>query len=1172
MQDKPPSHAWAEHLSRTAKAKEEEEDVQWISAATASAEEHQRNIQKKTPPRQVLLFEDADENNEGVDNIIFTHSDDDEEEALPRRNPKKRARQRVPLHVQADGMEQPMAAKRRRIRKPAQDDNAVEAEDQPSVLMNIDEVEEAQIPVVEEIPPELLRQPTDRCFRVATYPFTLPSADSHLAEAFTPGHNQRISLIRVKGLFGDSFVLVREFSDAAPKLNQSTNHKDKLILNNIPPKQMLLYEKETAAIHQRLNDIASQFTTKQSIEWLFPAIVSNELVAEWDLFVNPLEYSSVLLKHSPTKAATLPLQKRILSVVSSGTNIVDPSSFGNARLFDTYISDGEKYMSRVLVVTLNVSLLQRMLVRDADFTKVPCSQFVLAKVRRLVSNYIEEQYLGDNVKRNVHFMHEALSKSYRLPQVDEHFAAPAFKTEIGERLNEVFVPDPPVHDYHKRALQWMLSVESKTVQVKTTKMIDFGKAIFGVDGLYFDEAANTIITSSEAATPTLMVSNGGLLGDDMGLGKTVKTMALIALNPSPLEKGGIYRMKGEERGHCILKSRATLVVAPNRLVSTVWLATYQKFMKQNPSFKVICVTVHRDFKKLTLRQLTDADLVLTSADFLATQHHRHTDDLSLHTKSQDYTGYFASLCKTWSEFDDETFYGITGSPFNLIHWHRLVVDEAHTLLEKTEMLWDEDGLTASNVWCISGTLFTNNRIIQRICRLIGVKPHKEPFKGKIDTITTMQSLFNVTWRVTKQQIAEEIAIPPMIEHIHVLEFTPMERRLYNEAAANHDTSVMKALCCRVKCERNVEDDDDEEDDEDGAGKTLAEIERILIDRRMAELNGWQANMDDITPALQRKEFKMSCLLNETDPSKIPSQSVIDDKLEAIQKLSTKYDGLKAKVDALRREVDYFKAAVSIREKLEFDDTTGTNVVRGTTCPVCLDDDIYKPAITSCGHLLCMPCALQCKTTHGTCPICRTSIIEIGSIVPLMIEGALFTLINNYGTKMGSLINHLKNKVWVQSPTDKVIIYGSQVTDLLRLKAILAQQGVKAVVCRGNIYVVNKAITQFNDPKSDVMVMLLSGSKGATGAKGASGANSASGSNLGIASEVILLDSIWSGDYARQFADELQAINRAHRVDQEKSVRVVRFLIKDTLETDNYRRQNVEFDPAIPYHTREMVVQ
>lgn len=70
-------------------------------------------------------------------------------------------------------------------------------------------------------------------------------------------------------------------------------------------------------------------------------------------------------------------------------------------------------------------------------------------------------------------------------------------------------------------------------------------------------------------------------------------------------------------------------------------------------------------------------------------------------------------------------------------------------------------------------------------------------------------------------------------------------------------------------------------------------------------------------------------------------------------------------------------------------------------------------------------------------------------------------------------------------------------------------------------------------------------------------STAAGTNLTKASQVIFIDPIY-GDYKFRKDQERQAVGRAHRLGQKSNIKVIRFIIKETVEEEIYK-MNMEED-------------
>jgi DNA repair protein RAD5 len=102
-----------------------------------------------------------------------------------------------------------------------------------------------------------------------------------------------------------------------------------------------------------------------------------------------------------------------------------------------------------------------------------------------------------------------------------------------------------------------------------------------------------------------------------------------------------------------------------------------------------------------------------------------------------------------------------------------------------------------------------------------------------------------------------------------------------------------------------------------------------------------------------------------------------------------------------------------------------------------------------------------------------------------------------------------------------------------MNTILDENKIKYVNLKGNAYVVSKQLKRFKT--GEEQVILLSADR----------ANS--GTNLIEASHVILLDTHLISDGKSKKDIEKQAIGRAVRLGQKNNVKIVRFIMKNTIE-------------------------
>lgn len=989
--------------------------------------------------------------------------------------------------------------------------------------------------------------------------------NDYLDRSVNRQHTRNFLILYQQGVFGSFFTLLQLLGNAKERLDVVASEQARLqTILDADVKQRKLFNKMSKAMHSgvaRVSIFSGSGKFKSGpYEVIIPVFGCAQMALTWDKFAHPYDTSHAI------NGFTIKPNNDILAMKRSGDQQQGAFIGGNSSLYRTTLSCG-----RVFTVGLNVSALERLLVANGNnFDQVPYAEFLRSHIKYKIGVDIHPSSdFANNVGGNETF-------TGHLPKaIPPDFATLEWIHKMARAFESNLKID--LYEYQKDAVTWMMAVESGSISTESTYIVNY-------QNFKFDVINNQLVVANN--NPTLGLRpvpyKGGLLADEMGLGKTVEMLALVVAN-HPLMDNNQPKEVFVENPHdktAILKSRATLVVAPNHLVTPVWKHIFEQSVHSSRS--IITLTTKYDFHKITVKQMMDADLIVVSAEFLEGDIHLRAKDARLDIVSFDTTtvhnrtkAYYRKLADTLKTMDKKAVLNLSGVPLHLFHWHRLVIDESHCLLAKdklTPLLLD---LVSTHVWCVSATPFTTYEVFYYMCTLLGVYSDIPACKWKVEhnhTALLQQDWFDclasasqrmivvpetLMWRSTKRGIAAQLTIPSMVEFIHVLEFTPMERMLYTKAANEKDGSSMRELCCHVRVPG--------ENGEEGViaqHKTLDEIGSILIESRKHELKTIKADHGTHEAKLQHNQTKLQNLFFNATPNSPNIQQRAEKILSKISTIEGEMKSNGERVRVLEREIGYFEGVLTIRNSVRFYEEIGMNAIVGNICPVCMEDVITRPALTSCGHLFCADCIHRCARSQGKCPICKASIerqLDVFNvdINDKAVSSELSELVNRYGTKMGNLIHHLR-QIWTKDPTEKVIIFSSSGRDdsnAVRLGQFLALEQIKTVFCKGNVHMKNKAFAQFNDPKANVQVMILSLEK------------SAAGSNLTAASEIILLDSIWEGNLAEQLATELQALNRAHRVGQTKKVRIVRMLIRDTIETERFKLHYPDFD-----QTQSLVVR
>ncbi|KAF3647947.1 putative transcription factor bHLH84-like [Capsicum annuum] len=226
-------------------------------------------------------------------------------------------------------------------------------------------------------------------------------------------------------------------------------------------------------------------------------------------------------------------------------------------------------------------------------------------------------------------------------------------------------------------------------------------------------------------------------------------------------------------------------------------------------------------------------------------------------------------------------------------------------------------------------------------------------------------------------------------------------------------------------------------------------------------------------------------------------------------------------------------------------TNDAGYVEQQPCGLC-HDPVEDPVVTSCTHVFCKSCLIDFSASVGqvSCPSCSkpltvdfTANDEGDQKSKATIKGFKSSSILNRirlddfqtSTKIDALREEIRFMV-ERDGSAKAIVF-SQFTSFLDLiHYSLQKSGVSCVQLDGSMTMAarDSAITRFtNDPDCRIFLMSLKAGGVAL--------------NLTVASQVFLMDPWWNP------AVERQAQDRIHRIGQYKPIRIVRFVIENTIE-------------------------
>jgi SNF2 family DNA or RNA helicase len=820
---------------------------------------------------------------------------------------------------------------------------------------------------------------------------------------------------------------------------------------------------------------------------------------------------------------------------------------------------------------LNVKLLTEKLLQNQ-----PTDQFFF----QLMSDHMRMCWSNPVIKNdNKYNVHEEVIKKIR-----DKALIPVKQTDRTPDISQIFYIKPKLFDYQKSTIYWMLEKETS---MNSFRFCD--KYHYSLGDLTIDIAERKV-SHKENMYKNINFYGGGLI-EEMGLGKTLEIATISLLNPMI-----------EEPNSRMLNSSATLILCPNQLCHQ-WKRELESYIKSDLKIKIVPMLTKRELDKVSYQQLMDADFVIVSYTLLmnkvylealpnyfrgcvnATWMQEAPTDLKKEIDKNQEDIKTSGNKNPVVNYLDKTNVLLTN-----IHWHRFVVDEFHETYSCNKyknIIKMLPYFKSTHRWCVTGTPFPKRDSLKEMIKFLSNSDHRSnTFANMFAQDGAVEFFSELFRRNTKESIKTEYQIPPIIEKLKILDFTPTERVMYDAYLnnPNHDkySVYLRQLCCHPNLALETKE-------MLSTCKTLKDIETLMLVFYETEMKQQETRVENLKARVERYTKQLFDANNvikiETKPLEVKEEKIpeakpvanpdvllnIPDAKEAVvevgafeympvrdynqhgfgehinievdpiilleEKLIDTQELLQAAEKELigkSRSYNFFKTVVDkLKEK------------KLETCAICLCDAIPESdvGITSCGHIYCYDCLKQViQNASRSCPSCRAELNK-SSIYRLTYDkpeekkeavekkNKTADLIDKVGTKLAHVIKYIKKR-------NRHTIIFSQWDDLLtKVGKTLTENGMQNVFCKGNVHMRANAIKRFNDDKNVKIIMLSSES-------------AASGTNLTKASQIIFLDPVYGTIKFRQDIEN-QAIGRAHRIGQRRRLRVVRFVIRNTIEEEIY---------------------
>ncbi|NXA37714.1 SHPRH ligase, partial [Eudromia elegans] len=242
--------------------------------------------------------------------------------------------------------------------------------------------------------------------------------------------------------------------------------------------------------------------------------------------------------------------------------------------------------------------------------------------------------------------------------------------------------------------------------------------------------------------------------------------------------------------HCLVAMKpvstgATLIISPSSICHQ-WVDEINRHVRSS-SLRVL---VYQGVKKhgfLQPHMLAEQEVVITTYDVLRTE--LNYVDIP-HSNSED-----------GRRFRNQKRYMAIPSPLVAVEWWRICLDEAQ-MVECTTAKAAEMALRLSGVnrWCVSGTPVQRGlEDLYGLVLFLGVDPYwvkhwwdqllYRPYCRK-NPRPLYSLIAKIMWRSAKEDVIDQIQIPPQTENVHWLHFSPVERHFYHR---QHDVCCQDAL-------------------------------------------------------------------------------------------------------------------------------------------------------------------------------------------------------------------------------------------------------------------------------------------------------------------------------------------------------------------------------------------
>ena len=486
------------------------------------------------------------------------------------------------------------------------------------------------------------------------------------------------------------------------------------------------------------------------------------------------------------------------------------------------------------------------------------------------------------------------------------------------------------------------------------------------------------------------------------------------------------------------------------------------------------------------------------------------------TRLSDYDVVLTTYGLLESEFSKQK-----DEPFGLFkcEWFRVILDEAHYIKARTTKTAKAAfALNAEYRWCLTGTPIQNKLDdLFALLQFLKVETWGEYFwwNAYVNNFGSMEEASKLVRGVLKQILLRRtkkstyldgrniLQLPKKEIKSHMVKLTAEERRIYNcffQGSQNQFNEMVQGGTLQYE---------------------YAHIFELLVRlRQVCDHPCLVFSREDM-----KDQYSVESAVLKFLTKRLPNGGNANNNKAQVIKGKSKDS--KGKKNAIEEEKD--------EERTEF----VTNIIKNLKgkelepCSICLEE-ITEPVITNCGHIYCQRCLTQSIQSYKKCPLCKTELsmrdMMSISLEDTSISRSLVDSTSENFRKSSKLEAVLQAIEEVALKNEKCVVFSQFIGMLNLIGRFLEEKKLQFRRIDGSITLKQRMqyIEDFKKNK-EVTAFLISLRAGGVGL------------NLTAANHVFIVDPWWNP------AAEDQAIERVHRIGQQKNVSVKRFICAKTIE-------------------------